>query len=158
MQFRLAKMEEAAEIAALYHSVNGLPFCTWDETYPGAEEIQGDLATDCLFVLENEGTLVGAISIVPENELDDRECWTVKENASEFARVVIRPSDQGKGLSRCLVEGVIEEMRKRGAKAVHLSVAKQNIPAQKLYRREGFEFVGEADMYGHSYFLCEKLL
>ena len=36
--------------------------------------------------------------------------------------------------------------------------AKENIPAQKLYRKMGFVFCGEADMYGHSYFLCERIL
>ena len=38
------------------------------------------------------------------------------------------------------------------------TVAKENIPAQKLYRKTGFVFCGEADMYGHSYFLCERIL
>ena len=36
--------------------------------------------------------------------------------------------------------------------------AKENIPAQKLYRKTGFDFCGEADMYGHSYFLCERTI
>ena len=36
--------------------------------------------------------------------------------------------------------------------------SKKNIPAQKLYRKTGFVFCGETDMYGHSYFLCERIL
>ena len=39
-----------------------------------------------------------------------------------------------------------------------IAVAKENIPAQKLYRKTGFDFCGEADMYGHSYFLCERTI
>ncbi len=27
-----------------------------------------------------------------------------------------------------------------------------------LYRKTGFVFCGETDMYGHSYFLCERIL
>ena len=39
-----------------------------------------------------------------------------------------------------------------------IAVAKENIPAQKLYRKTRFDFCGEADMYGHSYFLCERTI
>ncbi len=158
MVFREAEKCEAATVADLYRSVTGLPFCTWDETYPGEEEIRGDLEAGTLFVLEEEGEVIGAISIVPENELDEQPCWKETKNAGEFARVVIRPDHQHEGLSRYLVDGVIREFRKRGAAAVHLSVAKINTPAQRLYRSAGFEFCGEADMYGNSYYLCEKIL
>ena len=43
MNFRKAEKKEAELINALYRSVMGDPFCTWDESYPGEEEIQGDL-------------------------------------------------------------------------------------------------------------------
>jgi RimJ/RimL family protein N-acetyltransferase len=57
-----------------------------------------------------------------------------------------------------LVEGVIRELQRQGVAAIHIAVAKENIPAQKLYRKTGFDFCGEADMYGHSYFLCERTI
>ena len=157
MNFRKAKNEEAGDILALYRSVVGLPFCVWDD-YPGEPEIQGDLAAGTLFVLEQDSELLGAISIVPENEMDDLDCWKVNEGAREFARVVIAPKHQGEGLSRVLLDGIWKEFIKLGVPSVHISVAKVNIPAQKLYRRFGFEFCGEKDMYGSSYFLREKLV
>ena len=125
MLFRKAETCEAEAIRVLYQAVIGTPFCTWDESYPGETEIAGDLSADTLYVLEEDHQVIGAISIVSENELDHFSCWSVKENAREFARVVIKP---------------------------------ENIPAQKLYRKTGFVFCGEADMYGHSYFLCERIL
>lgn len=155
MNFRKAKNEEAGDILALYRSVVGMPFCVWDD-YPGGPEIEGDLAAGTLFVLEQDNELLGAISIVPENEMDDFEGWQVNEGAREFARVVIAPKHQGEGLSRLLLDGIWQEFTRLGVSAVHISVAKVNIPAQKLYRSFGFEFCGEKDMYGSSYYLCEK--
>ena len=70
---------------------------------------------------------------MPENELDGLGCWMPSEKAGEFARVVIRPADRGKGLSVLLVSNVLRVMRKRGIGTVHISVAKENIPAQKTY-------------------------
>ena len=91
MIFRKAKKNEAEAVLDLYKSVISIPFCTWDESYPGEEEIKEDLSAGTLYVLEEKQELIGAVSIVPENELNDLDCWTVKENAREFARVVIRP-------------------------------------------------------------------
>ncbi|MCR4622517.1 MAG: GNAT family N-acetyltransferase [Clostridiales bacterium] len=158
MVFRQAGQADAQTVLALYNSVKGTPFCVWDEDYPGEEEIRGDLAARCLYVLEDMGETVGAVSIVPENETDRFECWKVRQNAREFARVVIRPDHQGRGLSRLLVEGVVKELRARGAEAIHISVAKTNIPAGRLYAKAGFTVRGEADIFGGSYYLCEMVL
>ena len=158
MVFRKAQTSEAEAILALYRSVAGKPFCTWNEAYPGQFEITGDLAAGTLYVLEEGKEVIGAVSIVPENELDDLDCWKIRENAREFARVVLRPDRQRKGLSVFLVENIIQELRKLQAAAIHLAVAKENIPARRLYQKTGFDFCGEADLYGHSFFLCEKVL
>ena len=158
MVFRKAEKREAEDILALYRAVVGTPFCTWNEWYPGETEIAEDLASGSLYVLEEDREKIGAISIVPQNEMDDFDCWKIRENAREFARVVIRPDHQQKGLSFCLVENIIRELQKQDAAAIHIAVAKENIPAQKLYKKTGFCFCGEADMYGHSFFLCERIL
>ena len=158
MIFRKAEKQEKQSIADLYRSVIGMPFCMWNEFYPGEEEILQDLAAQTLYVLEDAGELIGAVSIVPENELDGRDCWKVQENAREFARVVLRPNCQGKGLSAYLVEGIVQELQRQHAAAIHIAAAKDNIPACRLYAKMGFAFCGEADMYGHSFFLCEKIL
>ena len=155
MLFRKAEPGEKEAVMALYRAVMGTPFCSWDESYPGETEIAGDLSAGTLYVLVEDHKIIGAISIVPENEMDHFSCWTVKENAREFARVVVKPDQQQNGLSVYLVEGVIRELQRQGVAAIHIAVAKDNIPAQKLYRKKGFTFCGEAEMYGHSYFLCE---
>ena len=158
MVFRKAEQWESEVIMNLYRAVIGSPFCTWDESYPGEEEIKEDLSAGTLDVLEENQELIGAVSIVPENELNDLDCWTVKENAREFARVVIRPDHQRKGLSVQLIEGIIKELQKQNAAAIHIAAAKENIPAQKLYQRMGFTFCGEAELYGHNFYMCEKAL
>ena len=158
MIFRKAKINDAEAVLALYKAVIGMPFCTWNDSYPEEEEIKEDLSAGTLYVLEEDQKLIGAISIVPKNELNHLDCWTIKENAREFARVVIRQDHQRKGLSVHLIEGVIQELQKQNAAAIHIAAAKENIPALKLYQRMGFTFCGEADMYGHNFYLCEKAL
>ena len=84
MLFRKAEIREAEAIRALYQAVIGTPFCTWDESYPGETEIAGDLSAGTLYVLEEDHQTIGAISIVPENELDHFSCWSIKKTSASL--------------------------------------------------------------------------
>ncbi len=154
-RFRRADKNDAEKVLALYESVKGQEFCVWNEYYPSSDDVANDLANDDLFVLESRGSIVGAVSIVPENELDAFDCWESCENAAEFARVAIAPAYQGKGLARVLVRNVLDVMKERGVENVHISVAKKNLPAKETYACLGFKTVGSAEMWGNSYDLCE---
>ncbi len=48
MVFRKAGKSDAETVLALYRAVIGTPYCTWDESYPGEEEIRNDLACGTL--------------------------------------------------------------------------------------------------------------
>lgn len=158
MNFRLAKKEEKDIILRLYESVKKNEYCAWDDEYPSQIDIIEDLSNNNLFVLDNGNDVIGAISIVSNNELDCWNGWKIGGKACEFARVVISPKYQGKGLSKELVYGVLDEIKKREYDTVHISVAKRNIPANRLYKSIGFDFVVEEYLYGEDFWLCEMNL
>lgn len=158
MNFRPAKPEETSAVLDLYHSVQGTPFCTWNNDYPGIFEIDRDMNSGDLFVLTENDRIIGAISVDPENELDDLPFWTVRKNAAEIGRVVIHPDLQGKGLASLLVESIQNELRKRGCRAIHLLVAVINLPAYRTYRKLGFSVLGETTQWGIDFYVCEKAL
>lgn len=156
--FRIAQKKESESIFALYQSVIGQPYCTWNEVYPGKTEMLHDLETYNLFLLEENDVIIGAASIVTENEMDGVPYWNVKKNACEIARIVIHPSWQGKGYAKVLVSNILDILKCRNCSSVHLAVADKNIPAYKTYQKLGFITVGEIDMYGNHYYLCEKII
>lgn len=153
--FRSAQKEDAEKIESIYQSVKGERFCVWNEFYPSISEVLHDLETQNLYVMTHEERIIGAISIVPENELGSFECWSNK-NGREIARVVVDIAFRGRGLSFSMVRYIEEVLRQRGCESIHLSVAKSNIPAYKTYLKAGFVTAGDADMYGNSYYLMEK--
>ncbi len=152
--FRKAEQEDTCAVYSLYKSVVGDEFCVWNDAYPGMLEIRDDLASDNLFVLTDGEKVIGAISIVHENELDEFDCFT--HDGAEIARVAVAKEHRGKGLSGKMVGEVENILRERDCKALHLSVAKANTPAYKTYLRVGFLTVGEAELYGGDYYLMEK--
>ena len=155
--FRLAQPEDAAHVLTLYQSARSSAFCVWDDSYPTMTEIAQDLQTRNLYVMSNGSNIIGAISVVPENELDEFDRWSCKDGR-EIARVVVAKAYQGEGIALEMVQSIGLILRKNGCKAIHLSVVKSNIPAYKTYIKAGFCVVGEAQMYGNDYYLMEKTM
>ncbi len=156
MTFRNALPEDGQAVFDLYQEARGSRFCVWNEAYPGWEEIRQDLQTRNLYVLTENARIIGAVSIVPESELDDFVCWS--EDGREIARVVISRPYQGRGLSGEMVRRVIRVLREKGCRAIHLSAAKSNLPACRTYAKLGFVTVGQARIYGNDYYLMEKAI
>ncbi len=59
--------------------------------------------------------------------------------------IAVADSHQGLGLGQALMELLIEGARQKGMKGLELHVFKHNQRAINLYRKLGFEFVGDTD-------------
>lgn len=157
MIFRKANETDLESVLQLYHAVIGMPCCVWDEEYPGWQDLTEDYENGNLYVMEEDGHITGAISIILHNELDNLDFWQEKR-ALELARVVVHPDCQGKGIADRMVRCIEAVIRDRGFPAIHLLAAEANLPAQAVYRKCGFSFLGKCFMFGHDYIGCEKLL
>lgn len=157
MEFRKANQNDLCSILQLYHRVVGSPYCVWDENYPTWRDIQEDYENYNLFVMDDNGQIVGAISIVLQNELDELDFWH-ERHALEIARVVVSPDRQGQGIAEKMVMNIEAEIKSRNYSAIHLLAAKVNLPAQAVYRKCGYHYTGECFLFGHDYYGFEKLL
>lgn len=157
MIFRKATQQDLGGVYALYRSLVGTPMCAWDEYYPGWTQINEDYQHGGLYVTEEGGTIVGVISLVPENELDGLPLWTCTQ-AREIARVAVAPGHQGKGIAYQMVSALTAQVFQSGVPAIHLLVSEENAPAQRLYRKCGFTFLNRYRMFDLDFLACEKLL
>ena len=155
--FKMAQQGDAERVLALYENVKGDEFCVWNEYYPSITEISHDLETENLYVMSDDSKIIGAISVMPENELDGFDCWSCKDG-KEIARVAVHKDYRGHGLSLEMVNCIESILRENACKAIHLSVVKSNIPAYKTYIKAGFAVVGNSQMYGNDYYLMEKAI
>ena len=159
MKLRNALETELPQIAALYRSAIGTPGCTWNDEYPGTFELIHDFEGGNLYVLTRDDQVIGAVSVVSPNELDDFDCWQVRAGSQkEIARVVVSRDYAGQGIAVTMLRLLFEKLNREGCGAIHLSVAKCNPAAIRTYRKLGFAFLGACEMYGHSYYLCELIL
>ncbi len=159
LEFRLANADEKNIVFELYESVKGTEFCAWDDSYPVMSDIDNDFSASTLYVLLHDGVIAGALSVVPENELDSFDCWQVSDgNQREIARIVVSPEFRGRGYARLMVEEIVNILSMAACSAIHLSAAEANLPALNNYKRLGFDIRQKAHIYGGEYCLLEKII
>lgn len=72
--------------------------------------------------------------------------WVVEENA-HVVTLAVRPESRRHGLGRTLMDALVAEARRRGAKEMTLEVRAGNTPAQGLYSAMGFATVARRRGY-----------
>lgn len=133
----------------------------WDEVYPDAAVIARDTDAGTLDVLcDSNGALVACITI--DEQLDplwQPMDWSAgSEPASAVHRLMVHPSQQGKGLARFLMVHAETVARERGSRSIRLDSFLQNPAAMALYPRLGYRYTGTATMRKGPFATFEKLL
>jgi ribosomal protein S18 acetylase RimI-like enzyme len=90
-------------------------------------------------------------AVLPDGTLGGINAFLRNEGAKERHRgwmiqVYVRPEHRGTGMSRALVEHLIEHARQHVLQ-VHLGVWSENEPAFRLYKKLGFEIYGTEPRY-----------
>ena len=159
-QIVMATEADTDAILSLYRAQVGREFCFWNEDYPGPETIAFDLSRDALFVMKDEkGEIIAAISAEEDEDVDRLDCWTPSlQPGGEYARLAVAPAWQNQGLAREMVVFILNVLRKRGFRSVHILVNRDNIKAIRSYAHIGFRMAGECEMYGQHFLCYEKEL
>ena len=162
MENRIVMATEADTDAVLrlYREQLGREYCSWTEEYPGPDTIAFDLSRDALFVMKNDrGELIAAISAEEDEDVNRLECWTPSlQPGGEFARLAVTPACQNRGLARIMVSHILQVLKDRGFRSVHILVNRDNLKAIRAYACFGFRTAGECDMYNQHFLCYEKAL
>lgn len=116
----------------------------WDERYPTRETTSASAARGDLFLLVDQGTVVGAVTL---NALEAPEyasiTWRCPGPALVIHGLVIDPRRQGAGLGRAAMASCEALARSRGYACIRLDAFPGNPAAISLYQRIGYELRGE---------------
>ena len=85
-----------------------------------------------IFIAQNSNQTVGTASIKK-----------IRPNTAEIKRMYVNPEYQGNGIGNLLLENVIEEAKRMGAKEIFLDSPPPFKPAHQLYKKYGFEIFQE---------------
>ena len=153
-----ARPEDEAAVLALYRSLLGTPGTTWNEYYPGPEEVTADTARGSLWCAWGEdGSLLAAASLGDDDpDIRDLSCWTPAAKSCELSRVGVRRDLHGQGMGEAFTRRLLEEAKAQGRETARLLVSRDNPAAARLYQKLGFRTCGETRMYQVDW-LCQEL-
>ena len=171
--FELGVTSDIDELELLYNNLNDYllmhtNYPGWIKgIYPTRKNATEGISSKTLFVARSEGKITGSIILnhQPEEAYDDAD-WLVEttyDNIYVIRTFVIHPNFMGKGIGNALLNYSIEFAKKSGIKTIRLDVYEKNIPAIKLYEKNGFIYTGTVDLglgnYGLKWFrLYEKII
>lgn len=157
-EFRLIKKEELIALKELYESVKGKKYSIWDETYPTDNEIKKDYALQRAYGLFKDNMLIGAITIEEEDDELATAAKFERQHAVELSRFCISLEYQGQGLAKKIMALTEDVVRTKGYDSIRLCVAPENIPALECYKKMGYKILNRTFIFGHDYYICEKIL
>ena len=156
----LASPQDADAIWALYRSLLGSPYGTWDEDYPTREIVEEDLANnDVLLLRLPEGGIGAAIVVEKSEEFEADVPWYPDVTRwCALGRLGVAHGLQGRGIARRMLTEAMARAKAEGYKAVRFLVGAHNVPALRSYATLGFEVCGQTRMWDEDWLCYEKRL
>lgn len=134
----------------------------WQKGYPNPEGLGEDIDREELYVLEDNGSIIGMTAGIKKDPYYDNIYegeWLTKEKYLAMHRVAIKESRKGQGLGFKLFEKMEEVAREENLISLRIDTHRDNKPMIKLIKKNGFEYCGIIyQMDGDERVAYEKLL
>ncbi|WP_153465182.1 GNAT family N-acetyltransferase [Sediminibacillus terrae] len=116
----------------------------WDDTYPLASHYQGDIEAGELYVVEQDGKLVGT-ACLSEKEHDEYPSidWRSPAKAITVKRVAVDPLCRGLGIATRLYKHAEKVAVQRGLDYIKTDTFSKNASARHLFEANGYHYLQE---------------
>ena len=152
-QVKRAQMSELNAVCDFYQAVcqqqtnaEYAPGWYWG-VYPSESQLKAAILKRQLVIGTVNGQVVAAGRLTVGEDAAYRDVnWQFSARENEIGVLhlyAVHPDFRGHGLASEMLRGILTEARDAGQRVVHLDVRKGNVPAEKLYVSNGFNFVAE---------------
>ena len=154
---RLAKIEEYEQVLKFYYDTIDMLGTSefnslWKkDVYPSNAYIRESIEKGNMWVYELDGQIISAMVLNHEcNEGYKSVKWPTEVTKEEFFVIHafgVLPSIHGKGIGSQMLKNAIEYASKNNIKVIRLDVLADNVPAVRLYTKNGFSYVDSTCMF-----------
>lgn len=157
LHIRVAKKAEYSKVRAFYHSVidameDAEYKPQWEkDVYPSQEFLMEAIECGELYIGELNGEIAACMVVNHKYNEEYKEItWSV-EAADEEILVIhalgVHPMFSGQGIATQMVQEVIRLAHENSIKAIRLDVLMGNVPAERVYRKIGFQYLNTIQMF-----------
>ena len=153
----IAAKQDEKEILELYRAViekvnRSSIRLGWNiEIYPDKIFVETAVSNGEMFIMRENGRIAAAAvvnhAVNPEYDSIDWKIKGPKDKIATIHALAVIPEKQGSKMSCTMLADIEDHCRKNGDIAIHLDVIDTNIPAYKLYSRNGYKEVDRIRMY-----------
>ena len=156
MEIRKADMTDIEEIGKLYDDV--CDYLCAHENYPGwrkgiyptKDDAKDGIKESSLYVAKKDNKIVGALILrhKPEEGYKNVD-WFAESNYEKIYVIytlAVHPDFSRAGIGKQLLGFAEELARKEECISLRLDVVKDNIPAENLYKKCGYKYVGTTSL------------
>lgn len=134
----------------------------WTTEYPSKKNFENDIHRGELYVLKQEGQLIGSITITPlMDEVYEAVQWLTPNHRNLYVhRLAVHPKHQGKGFAQRLMDFAEGHAKSNHYVSLRLDTFSQNRRNQKFYEARGYVRLGDIYLPKQSSFPfhCYELL
>lgn len=110
----------------------------WDDVYP-CEYLEKDIAGGCFYIIEENGKIQGGFALCDSASGEDEVKWgSPSQKAFYIDRLGVCVNSRGKGIGSLLLQEALRLVREKRGEYLRLFVVDSNIPAIRLYEKNGF--------------------
>lgn len=147
-------------------AIRSLTAITWPPTYEAIiGEAQVAYMLDLFYSpealarqMQSEGHFFG-LALVDGEAVGFASFSEVEPAVCKLHKLYVLPTVQGRGVGRCLMDFVVEGVRRNGGTRLILNVNRYNTPAIRFYERAGFGVLRDEDIdIGGGFFMNDHVL
>lgn len=156
-RLRLAHQDDLKTVIEIYEHIhedlqNTVNYPKWPKgIYPNDESAKEAFDNQELYVFEVDDEMVG--SVILNHHQDDgynQADWFVEADEKDVMVIhtlSIEPSKKGKGFASDMIKHIKALAMQKHCLALRLDITEHNLPARRLYIKNGFYFTGIADSH-----------
>lgn len=143
---RLANEQELDRVALLARLVvdnlHSLGIDQWSEKYPLKEHFFKDYHQSGLYVYEEEGTILAAMALLPENDPPYLTIPFAKGSAYVIHRIMVHPNHMKQTIGKQLFAFAYDTLRSKNVEWLKIDTHPDNFRMRQFLEKEGFLEVG----------------
>ena len=168
MKFRKTTMEDVLAVLEIIEQAQEYlkqkKIEQWQNGYPNRNSIIEDIQKEYSYVLEENGSILGTVTVVLDGEptyehIYEGEWKTKGTSYVTLHRVAVRNEWKGKGIAKRMIEEVLSMCREEKVESIRMDTHRDNVSMQQMLKKNGFEYCGIIYLEdGAERFAYERLL
>lgn len=120
------------------------------KVYPSEASVRRMTETGDQYLCKEEGDIIGAFVLNTDPQGNyQKGSW--KKDIPEGSYLILHslaidPAVQGKGIGSEVIRFCVKKAKSEGYKALRVDIVPENLPARKLYEKNGFTWAGDVDL------------